>query len=88
MIYVDTIGPYVPEKHCALTVVDKATRWLEVSVRVHNQAKTTAENFDATWLCRYPRPVKVVFDRGTELNTAEFLEMSVGTPLESRYQLI
>eukprot|EP00644_Phytophthora_capsici_P005065 jgi/Phyca11/96480/e_gw1.1.1752.1 len=46
VVHVDTIGPYGNERYYALTVIDEATRWLEVSIQENNRGKLTAENFD------------------------------------------
>eukprot|EP00644_Phytophthora_capsici_P009525 jgi/Phyca11/106930/e_gw1.13.870.1 len=46
VVHVDTIGPYGRDRQYALTIIDEATRWLEVAVQPNNQGKTTAENFD------------------------------------------
>ncbi|POM60986.1 Pol protein [Phytophthora palmivora] len=75
IVHVDTMGPYGNERSYALTVIDEATRWLEVSIQSDNHGRTTAENFDTTWLCRYRRPKEVIFDRGNEFNTSEFREI-------------
>ncbi|POM74304.1 Pol protein [Phytophthora palmivora] len=65
VVHVETMGPYGGEP----------TRWLEVSIQSDNHARTTAENFDTTWLCHYPRPKEAIFDRGNEFNTSEFREI-------------
>jgi hypothetical protein len=31
--------------------------------------------FDSEWLCRYPRPRRVMFDNGTEFTGGEFKEL-------------
>jgi hypothetical protein len=77
---VDLIGPWdvhynskdVPgkstiEKIHALTIIDKATGWLEF-IAICNKS-----SYHITLLlCRYPRPAKVVFDNGTEFVGQEF----------------
>jgi hypothetical protein len=73
---VDLTGPWtIRDKHgkehklLCLTVIDLATRWIEI-VRVHEK---TAENvallFDRVWLSRYPRPMDVIHDAGTEFSS-------------------
>jgi hypothetical protein len=57
-----------------LTIMDKATGWPEF-VAIRN--KTSCHIlllFDGEWLCRYPRPAKVVFDNGNEVLGQEFQE--------------
>jgi hypothetical protein len=84
-IHVDLIGPWdvhynskdVPgkstiEKIHALTIIDKATGWLEfIAIRNKSSYHITLL-FDSNWLCRYPQPAKVVFDNGTEFVGQEF----------------
>jgi cleavage and polyadenylation specificity factor subunit 1 len=74
VVHVDLIGPY-DDGGYGITIIDQATRWLEVDVQPDKLALTTAESFDRVWLCRYPRPVKVVHDLGPEFTGEEFKEM-------------
>ena len=87
-IHVDLIGPWdvrynskdVPgkstiEKIHALTIIDKATGWPEFIAICNKSSNHIALLFDSNWLCRYPRPAKVVFDNGTEFVGQEFQEM-------------
>ena len=37
VVQVDTMGPYGNDRSYALTVVDEATRWLEVSIQSDNK---------------------------------------------------
>ncbi|POM58550.1 LOW QUALITY PROTEIN: Retrotransposable element [Phytophthora palmivora] len=69
VVHVDTIGTYGIERHYGLMVIDEASRWLKKSVQTDNGGKAIAENFDTTWLRRYPRPKTVVYDRGNKFNT-------------------
>ncbi|OWZ02754.1 Pol Polyprotein [Phytophthora megakarya] len=74
VVHVDLIGPYEGSGY-GITMIDQATRWLEVGVQLNKESLTTAESFDREWLCRYPRPRKVVHDQGTELTGEEFQEL-------------
>jgi len=75
---VDLIGPYtvrnkkgVQNLH-AMTMFDPATSWFEV-VEIPNKKSITCANLlENTWLCRYPRPTKCIFDNGSEFLGAEF----------------
>jgi transposase InsO family protein len=79
-VAVDLVGPWdIEAKNCktkllCLTIIDLATRWVEI-VRIHEK---TSENialaFDRNWLNRYPRPTKVIHDQGTEFKS-EFAEL-------------
>lgn len=74
VVHVDLIGPYEGGSY-GITIVDQATRWLEVGVQQDKRALTTAESFDREWLCRYPRPRKVIHDQGSEFTGEEFQEL-------------
>jgi len=72
-VAVDTIGPWTvpiqggPRLQIkALTIVDVATTLSECT-RVENMtADHTALTFSTTWLARYPKPVRVIHDQGSE----------------------
>ena len=56
-------------------MVDKATSWPEIMSVPTKVSEFISKLFDRTWLCRYPRPVKVVHDNGGEFTGFEFQEM-------------
>ena len=56
-------------------MVDKATTWPEILSAPTKDSEFISQLFDRTWLCRYPRPVKVVHDNGGEFTGFEFQEM-------------
>ena len=52
----------------AMTIIDPATGWFEI-VELPERDKTSArvsQLFNNTWLARYPRPEKVIYDNGSE----------------------
>ena len=59
----------------ALTIVDKATGWPEVVGITNKQSENIAKLFDQVWLCRYPKPRRVIYDNGSEFIGFEFQEM-------------
>jgi hypothetical protein len=63
------------EKIHALTSIDKATGWPEFIAIRNKTSHHIALLFDSEWLCRYPRPARVVFDNGTEFTGSEFQEL-------------
>jgi len=66
-------NPYVTTLQC-LTMIDPATGWFEI-VEIHSdKADAVANAFEMTWLNRYPRPQKVIMDKGSEFQ-AEFKAM-------------
>jgi len=87
-VYVDLIGPWdvrynssgIPgrstiEKIHALTCIDKATGLPEFVAIQNKTSHHVALLFDGEWLCRYPRPARVVFNNGTEFTGSEFQEL-------------
>ncbi|GMF14430.1 unnamed protein product [Phytophthora fragariaefolia] len=74
IVHVDLIEPYEGNFY-GITMIDQATRWLEVGFQPDKDALTTAESFDREWLCRYPRPIQVIHDQGPEFTGDEFQEL-------------
>jgi hypothetical protein len=87
-VHVDLIGPWdvkynstsVPgkstiEKIQALTIMDKATGWPEFVAIRNKTSLHIASSFDSEWLCCYPRPAQVVYDKGSEFTGQEFQEL-------------
>ena len=72
-VCVDLIGPYtVTDKMgndrvlTAMTFIDPATGWFEVTEIPEKNSARISQIFNNTWLSRYPRPQKVIFDNGNE----------------------
>jgi hypothetical protein len=87
-VHVDLIGPWpvqydsstTPgktsiEKIQALTIIDKATGWPEFIATQNKSSYHISILFDSNWLCRYPRPKRVIHDNGTEFTGSEFQEL-------------
>ena len=81
VLCVDLIGPYQIERKGkktlvlhAVTMIDPATGWFEMTEIPNKRADTIANIVETTWLTRYPRPTNLICDRGTEF-MAEFAEM-------------
>eukprot|EP00956_Cyclotella_meneghiniana_P002840 scaffold3364_cov52-Cyclotella_meneghiniana.AAC.1 len=77
-VAIDLIGPWkvnVNGKPCefsALTCIDTASNLVEL-VRIDNKtAEHVRDKFAQTWLCRYPRPIRCVHDKGGEFIGREF----------------
>ena len=77
-VAIDLIGPWkvqVNGKPCefsALTCIDTATNLVEL-VRIDTKtAEHIRHKFAQTWLCRYPRPIRCVHDKGGEFIGREF----------------
>jgi transposase InsO family protein len=59
----------------ALTMIDPSTNLLELIVVTDKESRTMACAFDRSWLCRYPRPLICLHDKGTEFTGIEFQEL-------------
>jgi transposase InsO family protein len=77
-VAIDLIGPWKVKvsnklvEFSALTIIDTASNLVEL-VRIDNKTSThIKDKFAQTWLCRYPRPVRCVHDKGGEFIGREF----------------
>jgi IS30 family transposase len=77
---VDLVGPWkvkTPSSTKTLrcfTAIDPATSWPEIVEITDKQSQTVMDDFHNNWLCRYPRPIQVTFDNGSEFKSV-FKEM-------------
>ncbi|POM80848.1 LOW QUALITY PROTEIN: Pol protein [Phytophthora palmivora] len=69
IVHVDLIGPYKNNGY-DITMIDQATRWLEVGIQPDEDSQTTAESL--IWICRKSRPRKVIYDQGPEFTGNKF----------------
>ena len=74
LLCVDLVGPYTATlksgKECtlnAMTFIDPATGWFEISEIREKTSTELSQVLDSTWLSRYPRPESIIFDNGTEI---------------------
>ena len=77
-VQVDCVGPYtinqkigrkiVKRKLRALTMIDPVTSWIEICVIPEKDMSSDKIStlFHDAWLSRYPRPVRVTYDNGSE----------------------
>ena len=73
VLCVDLVGPYTVSSiegtestlH-AMTFIDPATGWFEISEISDKMSGTMFRKLDNVWLARYPRPKKIIFDNGKE----------------------
>ena len=94
-VHVDLIGPWkvhfkltksgrtLTQQVKGFTAVDKATGWPEIVAIPNKRGLTVAHLFDEAWLCRYPRPRRVVYDNGSEFIGFEFQELLSSYGIES-----
>ena len=85
---IDCTGPWTIKtrkktvKLTCLTIIDLATRWIEI-FRLHEKsAENVALTFDRQWLARYPRPAICIHDAGTEFGS-EFTELLISYGIEN-----
>ena len=69
--YVDEDEENFEEKY-AVTIMDIACRWIEIIPLKDIEAATVCNAIDLNWFCRYPRPKKVIFDKGSQFIADEF----------------
>ena len=62
-------------KILALTTMDTATNLLEIEPLRTKTASECAQAFDTDWLARYPQPVRVIHDQGSEFTGSVFQEL-------------
>jgi hypothetical protein len=80
-VAVDLIGPWTINLHGqelkfnALTTIDTVSNYPEV-IRLNNKTSLhVAQQFENSWLSRYPRPVRCIYDQGSEFIGHEFQTM-------------
>jgi transposase InsO family protein len=77
-VAVDTIGPWEividgeTHKFYALTIIDTVTNLVELTRVSSTRASEAATQLEITWLMRYPRPVRMIHDQGTEFTGEAF----------------
>ena len=54
--------------------MDAGTSLMEIILITNKKSVNITHIFDEEWLCRYPRPVRLIFNNGREFKT-EFEEM-------------
>ena len=69
----------------ALTMIDPATRWVEICHIPENDftSARVSQLFNQYWLTRYPRPVRCVCDNGNEFKT-DFKDLIEGFRIKYR----
>ncbi|OWZ10035.1 Pol Polyprotein [Phytophthora megakarya] len=73
-IAVDSIGPYGRKGFRALTIIDTSTRLIEILPALDATSNEAAYLLDRYWFARYPRPVRCIYDGGSEFKS-EFAEL-------------
>ena len=78
----DCIGPWTVELRGgraytirALTTIDVTTNLLEIEPLTTQMSAECARAFENGWLSRYPRPLRIIHDQGTEFMGAPFQDL-------------
>ena len=81
VIQIDLFGPWsftdingVSHQIQGLSIIDIATRWVELCPIASKRSEDIALLVDQQWFCRYPRPRAAIFDNGSEFSS-EFLDL-------------
>lgn len=53
--------------------MDVFTRWIEIIPLKSISAEEVVENIYVEWICRYPKPERVISDNGTQFISKGFL---------------
>ena len=65
----------VLDKQMILTMIDPDTRWPELIAIPDRKGITVTTAFETEWLNRYPRPVQIIHDQGTEFMDKHFQDV-------------
>mmetsp|Transcript_13570 Transcript_13570/g.16453 ORF Transcript_13570/g.16453 Transcript_13570/m.16453 type:complete len:698 (+) Transcript_13570:1112-3205(+) len=89
-IQVDLFGPWtwtdcngIDRSIRAVSIIDVATRWIELAPYSDRQSESISIIIDHQWLCRYPRSQFCIFDNGPEF-TSHFIELLVSYGITPR----
>ena len=76
---VDLIGQY--KIRTDVTMIDPETGWFEIIQYNDKQSDTRANLVEQTWLCIYPKPTIITYNRGNEFLGRAFKN----DPIENEY---
>jgi IS30 family transposase len=89
IVQVNLIGPWKVKTPSGIktlrcfTAIDPATSWPEIVEITDKRSETVMDAFHNNWLCRYPRPIQVTFDNGSEFKNG-FKKMSENLGIKCR----
>ena len=83
VLHIDLYGPKTIKREDGtelefkvVTMIDPVTGWFEMASYDDKMPETITNILETVWLSRYPRPTKIIADRGSEF-TAEFFRSTV-----------
>ena len=59
-------------------MIDSVTGWFEISQYDDKRAISIANLVENMWLSRYPRPIEITYDQGSEFAGHEFIKSLMG----------
>ena len=88
-VHIDIVGPLPTVKSLnspdnspykyILTMIDRATRWIEATPLIEITASSVARAFVESWLSRFGVPLHLITDRGSQFESELFTELSAIT---------
>ena len=55
-------------------MIDNVTGWFEITKCNDKRDISIANLVETTWLSRYPRPIEITYDQGSEFIVHEFIK--------------
>ena len=79
VVHMDHWGPFYfrGEKRWLLTMIDRASRWVEVAVVKEKSARITARKFVSYWMCRYGIPKVIITDNDVSFKNDFLRELAL-----------
>ncbi|GBM19123.1 Pro-Pol polyprotein [Araneus ventricosus] len=87
-VHIDLVAPHPPSRgyKCALTCVNRFSRWPEAILLKDIKAETVAFEFYANWIARFGVPERLTSDQGRQFESRLFREFArlLGVKVETK----